>query len=90
MAYRDEDGKLVGPFAASPGSTPYEVIAPIPLPWPEVTLSQEPPHVYFGTLQRWTYPALITEIRPQGTDEVTVTAVNYDDRIYADDDNAPA
>jgi len=90
VAYRDEDGKLVGPFAASPGSTPYEVIAPIPQPWPEVTLSQEPPHVYFGTLQRWTYPALITEIRPQGTDEVSVSATNYDDRVYADDDNTPS
>lgn len=90
IAYRDENGKLVGPFPATPGDDEYEVIAPVPQPWPSNTLSQEPAHVYFGKMQTWTYPALVTEIRPQGTDEVTVTATNYDVRLYADDNNSPS
>jgi len=31
---------------------------------------------------------LVTDISPSG-DTVDVTAVNYDARIYADDDNSP-
>lgn len=39
--------------------------------------------------QNHSYPVLITEISPSG-DTVDVSAVNYDARVYADDDNAPA
>lgn len=89
IAYRRPDGTLAGPFAASAGIDEYSVRAAIPQPWPVVTLKQEPPHVYFGTTERWSFPALITEIRPNGTETVSVSAVNYDVRVYADDDNAP-
>lgn len=90
IGYRKPDGTLAGPFLAQPGPDEYSVIAAIPQPWPVISLKQEPPHVYFGTVERWSFPALITEIRPNGIETVSVSAVNYDARVYADDNNAPA
>lgn len=89
VAYRKPDGKLAGPFLASPGPTEYHILAPIPTPWPVVTLKHEPPHVYFGPQDKWTFPALITNVNPKGRDAVSVAAVNYSDQVYVDDDNAP-
>lgn len=89
VAYRNAHGDVVGPFAASPGPTDNSVIATIPQPWPVVSLRMEPPHVYFGTVSDWCFPALITEINPQSTDLVSISAVNYDIRVYADDNNSP-
>ncbi len=90
VAYRRPDGTVAGPWSATPGPDDHSLIANIPQPWPTVTLKHEPPHIYFGTTERWCFPALITEIKPSGTDKVPVSAVNYDSRIYADDNNAPA
>lgn len=89
VAYREADGTVVGPFSATAGGSEYEIIADIPQPWPDLTARQEPPHVYFGTSARWSFPALITEIKPSGPLAVDVTATNYDSRVYADDDNSP-
>lgn len=88
VAYRRPDGTVAGPFAATPGPDDCSVIVSIPLPWPVISLSQEPPHVYFGTTERWAFPALVTNIVP-GDGRVSVTAMNYDERVYADDNNAP-
>ncbi len=89
IAYRDVYGDLVGPFAAIQGATEYQIIADIPQPWPDLTARQEPPHVFFGTTERWSYPALIDEITPSGGNRCRVQAVNYDARVYLDDDNSP-
>lgn len=89
VAYRAENGKLIGPFSAQRGAGDYEIIAEIPQPWPSVNLKQEPPHVYFGPVTRWIRPALVTAITPQSIDAVNVTATNYDVRVYADDNNNP-
>ncbi|KAA0910691.1 host specificity factor TipJ family phage tail protein [Pusillimonas sp. ANT_WB101] len=89
VAYRATNGSLVGPFAASPGVDDCSLIADIPHPWPIVTLTMEPPHLYFGTAERWSFPALITDIKPQGIGAVSVTAENDDVRVYADDNNNP-
>lgn len=88
VAYRDVYGDMVGPFSAARGDDDFEIIANVS-PLPELSPSQEPPHVIFGTTDRWSFPALITEISPQGELEVSVTATNYDERVYADDDNSP-
>lgn len=90
VAYRRPDGTLAGPWPAAPGIDDYSVIADVPQPWPVVTLKMEPPHVYFGTAERWAFPALITDIKPQGMESASVTATNYDVRVYADDDNFPS
>lgn len=90
VAYRAEDGTTVGPFAATEGPDQYTILVSIPEPWPAVLPSdREPTHIFFGTTERWHFPALITEISPDGPLSASVSASNYDERVYADDDNAP-
>lgn len=89
VGYRAPEGKFVGPFVASPGPDDFSIIANIPQPWPEVSLKQELPHIYFGLTADWIKPALITNIQARGTDATDVTAANYDVRVYADDNNNP-
>lgn len=86
VAYRRQDGEVVGPFPCTQGGTEDTILCTLnPLPNPDDEI-----HVYFGTAERWSFPALITDISPSGPLSVSVTAVNYDERIYADDDNAPS
>lgn len=47
------------------------------------------PIIQFGHTDRWVYPALITEVKPKGTKTCSLSAVNYDPRVFADDDNFP-
>lgn len=47
------------------------------------------PIIQFGHESRWVYPALITEVKPKGTATCSLSAVNYDPRVFADDDNFP-
>ena len=47
------------------------------------------PIVQFGHVSRWIYPALITEVKPKGVRTCSMTAVNYDVRMFLDDDNFP-
>lgn len=89
VAYRRKDGTLAGPFVASPGATEYEVLAVIPLPWPVVSMSFELPHLYFGESTKFEFPALIDSVVPRSGVEVSVTAVNYDARVYAYDNQTP-
>jgi hypothetical protein len=53
---------------------------------PDLSLEIEPPHLLFGTSNRWCYPVLVTSIEP-GDYSADMEAVNYDARVYADDDN---
>lgn len=89
VAFRRPDGSLAGPFNANPGPDEYSVLANITEAWPVVTLNQEPPHIYFGTLERWCFPALIKNISPRGLAAVDVEAENYDVRVYASDNQFP-
>ncbi|MCK0153849.1 host specificity factor TipJ family phage tail protein [Alcanivorax sp. S6407] len=89
VAYRNPDGTVAGPWPATRGDDDYHIIADIPLPWPDLTARQEPPHVYFGTTERWAFKALITSVRPRGMLGASVTATNYDDRVYDYDDQTP-
>lgn len=56
---------------------------------PDTSWGIEPPHLYFGLVDRWSYPALITDIRPSGTDGASVEAVNYAPEIYQFDNATP-
>lgn len=90
VAFRNQYGELVGPYSATIGDNDREIVAPIPPGvWPDLTARQEPPHVYFGTAEKWTFPALIQAVEPSGGLQVGIRAVNYDERVYADDDNSP-
>lgn len=90
VAFRRDDGTLEGPFAAQKGIDEYTIETNIPINlWPVLSLKKELPHLYIGTAERFTFPSLITEIRPRNTDSVEVSAINYDVRVYADDNNSP-
>lgn len=87
IALRRPDGTLSGPHAATRVDD-YQVQIAGPLDFTPVTSgASDPTHLLFGTTTTWSYPVLITEISPSG-DTVDVTAVNYDARVYADDDNS--
>lgn len=57
---------------------------------PDTSFDIEPCTLIFGDVSRIEYPAMITEISPQSDGTCTVSAVEYTDEIYADDDNAPS
>ena len=89
IALRRPDGSLAGPYAATAVS---DHVFTIPTPDFSPIIpgtSQEPTHVLIGQSTNYHYDVLITEINPQGN-SVSVQAVNYDARVYADDDNSPA
>lgn len=90
VAFRRPDGSPAGPWLATPGSDEFELLAPIPqAEWPAISLRQEPPHVYFGPQNAWHWPALVRSVKPGSSDTCAVQAVNYDPRLYDDDDNSP-
>lgn len=89
VGYRRRDGVMLGPFPASRGDYPDEIIANIPQPWPSTSMDADLPHVYIGETERFCFPALITDISPGDNNEVSVSAVKYDERKYADDNNFP-
>lgn len=89
VAIRKKDGSLSGPYVATRVDD-YRLTVPGPLDFtPDTSWDVEPPHLLFGPAERWTYPALITEINPSGRSGCSVVAVNYDERVYEDDDNSP-
>jgi sulfur carrier protein ThiS len=45
--------------------------------------------IQFGHSDKWIYPAIITEVVPKGVKTCAMKAVNYDVRMYADDDAFP-
>jgi hypothetical protein len=92
VGWRRVDGTLAGPFTATRGVDERHIrVSGIPDDdVPIVDSKQEPPHIYFGAIARWSHPALVTQIKPDAENgTVSVTAVNYDSRIYADDDALP-
>lgn len=88
IGIRKPDGTLSGPYTATRVSDKTLTITEIDFT-PDTSWDIEPPHLIFGTLNRWSYPVLISSISHNGESKVNVEAVNYDARIYEDDDNSP-
>ena len=88
VGLRRPDGTLSGPFTATRIDDYRLTIAEQPDFTPDLSWTIEPPHIYFGPLIRWNYPALVTEVSPSGNG-CSVSAINYDSRCYDDDDNSP-
>ena len=88
VAIRRKDGTLSGPYTATRIDN-YRMSIPSLDFVPDTSWTVEPPHLLFGNIDRWNYPVLITEVTPSGTSGASVSAVNYDPRIYADDDASP-
>ncbi|MNY32662.1 hypothetical protein D3C86_1668910 [compost metagenome] len=89
VGIRRKDGTLSGPYVATMVDAYRFTISGLDFE-PDTTWAVEPPHLLFGPVARWTYPALITEISPSGRSGASVSAINYDVRVYADDDNEPS
>lgn len=83
FAFRDERGKLVGPYDIISISE-NKVYVNLDVK-PKVSLNRELPHAFLGTKERWSYPCLIDDITPSSTNSATVKASIYDSRVYAYD-----
>ena len=88
VGIRRPDGTLSGPYAATRIDDYRLSISGLDFE-PDTSWSIEPPHLLFGPVNRWSYPALITSISPRGTDGATVQAVNYAPEVYTYDDATP-
>jgi hypothetical protein len=90
ISLRKPDGTLSGPYICTAIANEYSVLLSTDLDFtPDCSGRIEPSLFQFGAANRWCLPALVTDVKPSGTDKVSVTAVNYDARVYADDDNSP-
>lgn len=85
IAMRNQDGSLDGPYTATAGATDYEVYA-VDAHAPDFIDGQEPPHAVVGTTEKWSFPVLIKNIKPDNYDSVSMTAINYAHEVYEDDD----
>lgn len=85
---RRRDGTASGPYTATRIDN-YWFSIPVLDFEPLIHSAMLPPIIQFGHESRWIYPALITEVNPKGTRTCSMKAVNYDVRMYADDDNFP-
>lgn len=85
VGLRRPDGTLSGPWPATRVDETRLTVPALDFV-PELSWELEPPHMQFGTTTRWCYPILIESITPEDF-TADVEAVNYDARVYADDDN---
>jgi len=88
IGIRRPDGTLSGPYVATYVSE-YVISIPSIDFTPDTSWNIEPPHLIFGTVTRWSYPVSITSISHNGESKVDVEGINFDIRVYADDDNTP-
>ncbi|EMI7303348.1 host specificity factor TipJ family phage tail protein [Vibrio parahaemolyticus] len=88
LALRKPDGRLSGPYQAVklPGFNEVQISGQLDFT-PDLSGRQEFPFWMFGTGEEWSFPALVTGIKPQGTEKVSMTGRNYDPRVYLDDDS---
>jgi hypothetical protein len=88
VGIRRPDGTVSGPYPATRFDD-YRLTIPALDFVPDTSWEIEPPHLLFGTTQRWAYPALVTEINPRGDNSVSITAINYAPEVYTYDDAEP-
>ncbi len=90
ISLRKPDGTLSGPYICTQGVSDNSAVLASNLDFvPDCSGRMEPALFQFGLASRWCLPALITDIKPSGTEKVSVTAVNYDERVYVDDNGVP-
>lgn len=88
IALRRRDGSASGPYVAN-RIDDYRLTIPHLDFTPVLDSAMDAPVLQFGPKGKFFYPALIKEVNPSGTVSCNVTAVNYDERVYADDNNFP-
>jgi len=85
---RRKDGTASGPYIATRVSDRVFTIPTLDFV-PDLESAAQRPIIQFGHESRWVYPALITEVKPKGTRTCSLSAVNYDERMYLSDDAFP-
>ena len=83
LSAKGKDGTVFGPYVATAGADEYTVIL-------DATIStelnfanhSEPPVFIFGRSVSFSQDCVITGLAPNGGDEVDVTAILYDSRVY--------
>jgi hypothetical protein len=86
---RRKDGTASGPYVATRVDD-YSFTIPTLDFVPDLSGTIDtPPIIQFGHESKWCFPALITDVSPSGTRTCSVKAVNYDERMYLDDDAFP-
>jgi hypothetical protein len=88
VVVRRRDGSASGPYVATRVDD-YSFRIPSLDFVPDLSGEIEYPIIQFGHESTWTFPALITDVSPSGTRTCSVKAVNYDERMYLDDDAFP-
>lgn len=88
VVVRRKDGTASGPYIATRLTDKTFTIPNLDFV-PELQTAAMAPIIQFGHSDKWIYPAIITEVSPKGTKTCSMKAVNYDVRMYADDDNFP-
>lgn len=88
IALRRRDGSASGPYIAT-RIDDYRLTIPDLDFIPVLDSAMDAPVLQFGPKAKFCYPALIKEVNPSGTVSCNVTAVNYDERVYLDDNNFP-
>lgn len=86
VALRRPDGTVSGPYTATRVDDYRLTVAMLDFT-PEVEWVEEPPHILFGPVDRWTYKVLVTEVNPSGYDSASVSGIGYDARVYLSDDS---
>lgn len=89
IAVRRKDGSVSGPHTATRVDD-YVLSIPTPLDFePDFGGEWMFPVLQFGLADNWCLPAIIEDVSPKGTRSCSVKAVNYDARVYDDDNNFP-
>ncbi|ATW62315.1 tail fiber protein [Pseudomonas phage Psp6] len=89
VAVRRKDGSVSGPHTATRVDD-YVLSIPTPLDFePDFGGEWMFPVLQFGLADNWCLPAIIEDVSPKGTRSCSVKAVNYDARVYDDDNNFP-
>lgn len=92
-AFRDEYGAFSGLYTvvAGPSSNQVTLSSPSSLDFTPVTDgSTDPSFMSFGPASVWGKNAIIRRISPNDETSVTVTAEEYLEEVYTDDDNSPS
>lgn len=88
IAFRQMDGRVTEPVWVKQGPRPDQVILQSD---PGIAYhlggdGRDPTMVYIGTMRTLAHDVLVTRIEPRSNGRVTIEAVEYDQRVYLDDD----
>lgn len=84
------NGRMSGPWEAKAvDGNPYQLIIDKPDFTPDLSGRLDPPQVVFGPIDRSIIPVTITRLSPSSNNQVSAEAMNYDGRVFLDDDNLP-